>query len=95
MSITQTPRVLVLANLPVAALTIIAQSDRHRHRSGSSPVRDPVHCVQAENRTPAVAAAYLIPSRGMEADAAIDRVETLRSRRQSFLVAGLRALAAP
>jgi uncharacterized membrane protein len=96
MSIKQTPRAFVLANLPVAALTIIAQSDRRRHRSGNSPVRDPVRCIRAESRTPAVAAAYLIRSQGMEADAAIDRVETLtRSRPQPFLMAGLRTLAAP
>ncbi len=32
-----------------------------------------VHCVQAQNRTPAVAAAYLIRSRGMYPNVALDR----------------------
>jgi len=53
-----------------------------------------VHCVRAENRTPAVASAYLIRTLAMDAAAAIDQVQTLtNSRPQSFLVAGLQALA--
>jgi ADP-ribosyl-[dinitrogen reductase] hydrolase len=45
-----------------------------------------VHCVQAENRTPAVAAAYLVRHQGMAPSAALDQVETVLGRRpKSFL----------
>jgi ADP-ribosylglycohydrolase len=48
-----------------------------------------VHCVAAENRTPAVAAAYLI-ERGVERQEALERVGAELGRMpQPFLVAGL------
>ena len=52
-----------------------------------------VHCVAAENRTPAVAAAYLM-ARGVESEAAIERAAGEFGRRpQAFLVDGLTAIA--
>ncbi len=54
-----------------------------------------VHCVQAQNRTPAVAAAYLIRSRGMYPNVALDRAEELTGRRpQPFLAEALLGLGA-
>ena len=50
-----------------------------------------VHCVRAEHRTPAVAAAYLARHRGMSADAALDTVKTaLAHRPQPWMIEGLR-----
>jgi protein-tyrosine phosphatase len=52
-----------------------------------------VHCVRAENRTPAIAAAYLVRGRGMSSDAALNRVAKLTSGRpRPFLSAGVRTL---
>lgn len=52
-----------------------------------------LHCVQAQNRTPAVAAAYLKRSQGIGTDAALDRVALLTvTRPQSFLIEALRSL---
>lgn len=73
---------------------VLADTADHLARCVAERKRVFVHCVRAENRTPAVAAAYLIRTRGMEAGAAIDRVQALTgSRPQAFLAAGLRALA--
>jgi ADP-ribosylglycohydrolase len=45
-----------------------------------------VHCVGAQNRTPAVAATYLVRHRGKSVDAALDAVyRELRSQPQPFL----------
>jgi ADP-ribosyl-[dinitrogen reductase] hydrolase len=53
-----------------------------------------VHCVQAQNRTPAIAAAYLIRGHGMDPDIALDRAAELTGRRpRSFLTEGLLELA--
>jgi ADP-ribosyl-[dinitrogen reductase] hydrolase len=53
-----------------------------------------VHCVQAQNRTPAVASAYLVRSRGIDPVAAMDQVEELtHSRPHPFLAEGVRSLA--
>ncbi len=53
-----------------------------------------VHCVQAENRTPAVAAAYLVCHGGVAPGAALDRIAGLTNARpQSFLADAVRALA--
>jgi ADP-ribosylglycohydrolase len=50
-----------------------------------------VHCVRAEHRTPAVAAAYLARHRGMSADAALDTVKSaLAHRPQPWMIEGLR-----
>ena len=52
-----------------------------------------VHCVRAEHRTPAIAAAYLVRARDMGAGAAIEEVQGItRSRPPAFMVAGLRTL---
>ena len=52
-----------------------------------------LHCVKAENRTPAVAAAYLMRTQGLGVDDALAQVfELTRTRPQPFLVDGLRAL---
>jgi len=52
-----------------------------------------VHCVQAQNRTPAVASAYLVRSRGMDPMAAMDQVAKLtHSRPQPFLAEGVQSL---
>lgn len=53
-----------------------------------------VHCVQAQNRTPAVAAAYLVHSRGVRPQRALDQVAGLvHSRPRPFLVEAVRDLA--
>ena len=53
-----------------------------------------VHCVQAQNRTPAVASAYLVRSRGMDPMAAMDQVAKLtHSRPQPFLAEGVQSMA--
>jgi len=52
-----------------------------------------LHCVQAENRTPAVAAAYLMRTQGLGVDDALAQVfELTGTRPKPFLVDGLRAL---
>jgi hypothetical protein len=52
-----------------------------------------VHCVRAENRTPAVAAAYLVRATGVEPEVAIEEVFTrTHSRPQAFLAEGVSAL---
>jgi ADP-ribosyl-[dinitrogen reductase] hydrolase len=52
-----------------------------------------VHCVAAENRTPAVAAAYLM-ARGVESQTALERAAAEFGRRpQAFLLHGLTAIA--
>jgi len=52
-----------------------------------------VHCVQAQNRTPAVAAAYLVRRRAMDPRQAIDRVSELtQSRPRPFLAEGVQSL---
>ena len=52
-----------------------------------------LHCVQAQNRTPAVAAAYLMRAEGIGADEALERVALLTGTRpQPFLVEALRSL---
>jgi ADP-ribosyl-[dinitrogen reductase] hydrolase len=49
-----------------------------------------VHCVQAQNRTPAIAAAYLVRGHGMDPNVALDRAAQLTGRRpRSFFVEGL------
>ena len=54
-----------------------------------------LHCVQAQNRTPAVAAAYLMHATGVEPDRAIEEVFTrTHSRPRAFLAASVRALSA-
>jgi protein-tyrosine phosphatase len=74
---------------------VLADTADYVARCAAAGKRVFVHRVRAENRTPAVAAAYLMRTQGLDADAAIDRVEMLtRSRPQSFLTAGLRELAA-
>jgi ADP-ribosyl-[dinitrogen reductase] hydrolase len=55
-----------------------------------------LHCVQAQNRTPAVAAAYLVRHHGHDPDAAVDRVrQVLGTRPRSFLLEGVRGLSGP
>jgi hypothetical protein len=55
-----------------------------------------LHCVQAQNRTPAVAAAYLVRHHGHDPDAAVDRVrQVLGTRPRSFLLEGVRSLSGP
>lgn len=44
-----------------------------------------VHCVQAENRTPAIAAAWLHRHHGMTADAALDATDAALNRPKPFL----------
>lgn len=52
-----------------------------------------LHCVQAQNRTPAVAAAYLMRTLGVGTDEALDRVALLTGTRpQPFLIEALRSL---
>lgn len=52
-----------------------------------------LHCVQAQNRTPAVAAAYLVRHHGHDPDAAVDRVQqVLGARPRSFLLEGVHNL---
>lgn len=52
-----------------------------------------LHCVQAQNRTPAVAAAYLMRAQGIGTDEALDRVASLTGTRpQPFLIEALRSL---
>jgi len=52
-----------------------------------------LHCVQAQNRTPAVAAAYLMLAQRIGADEALSRVAVLTGTRpQSFLIEALRSL---
>ena len=52
-----------------------------------------LHCVQAHNRTPAVAAAYLMRTQGIGVDDALDRVFALTGTRpQKFLIDGLESL---
>ena len=59
----------------------------------SSGKRVFVHCVKAENRTPAIAAAYLARSQGEEPGNALQHVERLiGSRPQQFLVEGIMTL---
>ncbi len=53
-----------------------------------------VHCVQALNRTPAVAAAWLHRHRGLSAEAALDEVAAALNRPNPFLSAALTELAA-
>ncbi|MCU0270074.1 MAG: ADP-ribosylglycohydrolase family protein, partial [Acidimicrobiales bacterium] len=53
-----------------------------------------VHCVQAQHRTPAVGAAYLVRRHGLSPDEALDRVASrVGSRPQSFQVDAVRRLA--
>ena len=54
-----------------------------------------VHCVQAENRTPTVAAAYLVRSRGYHPQDALEHVSRLvrHTRPKPFLVDAVCALA--
>jgi len=53
-----------------------------------------VHCVQAQNRTPAVAAAYLVRGRGIDPSKAIDQVAALtHTRPKPFLIEGVSSLA--
>ena len=53
-----------------------------------------LHCVQAQHRTPAVAAAYLMRAGGLGADEAVDRAAALTGTRpRPFLVDALRTLA--
>ena len=50
-----------------------------------------VHCVQAQNRTPAVAAAYLTRHHGYAPDDALNHVESLiGTRPQPFLADAVR-----
>jgi len=52
-----------------------------------------VHCVQAQNRTPAVAAAYLVRHGGLAPDAALDRAQVCTGTRpQPFLADGVRGV---
>jgi ADP-ribosyl-[dinitrogen reductase] hydrolase len=54
-----------------------------------------VHCVQAENRTPAMAAAYLVRHAGLEPDLAIETAtRALKHRPRGSLLEGVRAVAA-
>jgi ADP-ribosylglycohydrolase len=53
-----------------------------------------VHCVQAENRTPAVAATYLARHGGMSVDTAVETVKAaIAHRPQPWLIEGLRQAA--
>jgi ADP-ribosyl-[dinitrogen reductase] hydrolase len=53
-----------------------------------------VHCVQAQNRTPAVAAAYIVRGRGIDPSKAIDQVAALtHTRPKPFLIEGVHSLA--
>ena len=53
-----------------------------------------VHCVEAHNRTPTVAAAFLVRHHGMTVDAALSAVEAaLHHRPAPFLVEGVRQAA--
>ena len=52
-----------------------------------------VHCVQAENRTPALAAAWLHRHHGLTAAAALDVAARELNRPQAFLADAVHALA--
>lgn len=51
-----------------------------------------VHCVRAENRTPALAAAWLVHHDGLTPDEALDRVTGVLNRPKPFLATAVRRL---